>query len=227
LMAFCYYVLDNHTPIPATSVLEWGAFLEKDENRIVALTGVCDDAHVSTVFVGLDHNFLGVGPPLLFESMIFGGAHDGEQRRYATWAEAEAGHAEFVALARMEWGLCRCRCEDFVRSLGLPIPRKSACVFCPYASKGDWQTLARELPERFAEVAELEASKPPTKGGKKLSIMGYRTLRDHDGTVTGYRAPPLPQFIEGTYRPRPNPCGVCGARQRATKATGCSYLEAA
>ncbi|RTL28024.1 MAG: hypothetical protein EKK55_05215 [Rhodocyclaceae bacterium] len=119
----------------------------------------------------------------------------------------------------MEWGWCRCRCEDFIRALGLPVPRKSACVFCPYASKGDWQTLARELPARFASASALEAAKPPTSRGKKLSIMGYRTRPDGS-----YRAPPLPVFIEGRYRPRAQACGVCGRAQRATKATGCDYL---
>lgn len=125
----------------------------------------------------------------------------------------------------IEWKLCRCRCEKYIRSLGLPVPRKSACVFCPYASKGDWQVLARELPAQFVSVASLEQSKPPTKNGKKLSIMGYRTLKDAAGNVTGYKAPPLPVFIRGTYRAQKKPCKVCAAERKASKATGCSYLE--
>lgn len=43
---------------------------------------------VSTVFLGLDH-FGRVGEPVLWETMIFGGAHDGYQARYTsrrTWA---------------------------------------------------------------------------------------------------------------------------------------------
>jgi hypothetical protein len=32
------------------------------------------------------------GPAILWESMVFGGPLDGEQRRYATRAEADAGH---------------------------------------------------------------------------------------------------------------------------------------
>jgi hypothetical protein len=38
--------------------------------------------------------------PLVFESMVFGGECDEMTRRYATWAEAEAGHGELVALVR-------------------------------------------------------------------------------------------------------------------------------
>lgn len=71
----------------------------------------------------------------------------------------------------MERDICRCRAEALVRRLGYPVPRKSACVFCPYASRGDWQTFARSLPEQFERTVALEANKPVTAQGKKLSIM--------------------------------------------------------
>ena len=47
--------------------------------------------------MGLDHAFMG-GPPLLFETMIFGGEHDQFQERYSTWEEAMAGHKKAVEL---------------------------------------------------------------------------------------------------------------------------------
>lgn len=56
------------------------------------------DVWVSTVWLGLNHQY-GDGPPLIFETMIFGGENDGEQWRYATEEEAEAGHAAAVVLA--------------------------------------------------------------------------------------------------------------------------------
>jgi hypothetical protein len=71
----------------------------KDDRR-VASTAINDKCSVSTVFLGLDHNFSGKGDPLLFETMIFGGPLDEHQRRYATWDQAERGHAEAVAEAR-------------------------------------------------------------------------------------------------------------------------------
>jgi hypothetical protein len=55
----------------------------------------------STVFIGLDHNW-GEGPPLVFETMIFGGEFDQYQYRYSTWAEAEAGHAVAVGMVEHE-----------------------------------------------------------------------------------------------------------------------------
>jgi hypothetical protein len=50
---------------------------------------------VSTVFLVMNHNHFG-GPPILFETMVFGGPMDQEQRRCSTWAEAEAQHWEVV-----------------------------------------------------------------------------------------------------------------------------------
>lgn len=66
--------------------------------RRVALDKV-GEYEVSTVWLGLDHQF-GGGPPLIFETMIFGsGPLDNEMRRYSTEAEALAGHAEMVKMA--------------------------------------------------------------------------------------------------------------------------------
>lgn len=125
-----------------------------------------------------------------------------------------------------EHDLCRCRCEAKVRDAGFPIPRKSACVFCPYGSREDWRTFARELPDQFERVAQLEANKPPTaKNNVKLSIMGFSSKKNADGTKT-YKATPLPIYVTKPGRAKkPNPCGVCGAAERATKATACGYLE--
>ncbi len=55
----------------------------------------------------------------------------------------------------IEMRFCRCRCEILVRSMGFPVPRKSACVYCPYGSRGDWQKLAKDLPRQFAAAVEL------------------------------------------------------------------------
>ncbi len=154
------------------------------------------------------------------------GFESGEEKRAAKDPNAgKPGGARRNRFPLIEWGLCRCRCEAIVRASGHPIPRKSACTFCPYASKGDWQTLARELPTTFARVAQLEADKPETKNGKKLSIMGYRSTKNAAGEVVSYKAPPLPVFVQGTYKAKARGCEVCGATQRATKATGCDFLD--
>ena len=91
------YILEGREPKAVDDVIEWARWFEKADLH-VAKTKILSDVEVSTVFLGLDHNFSG-GEPILFETMIFGGKYDQYQERYATWAEAEAGHEVAVKLA--------------------------------------------------------------------------------------------------------------------------------
>lgn len=89
--------LEGHEPVPCT-MEEWSQmFSGGDAARRVAHTDLITGGSVSTVFLGLDHRFLGDGPPLLFETMSFGTRGGEIQVRYSTWDEAERGHAEVVA----------------------------------------------------------------------------------------------------------------------------------
>ena len=86
---------------------------ENISRRKVADTYLGENIWISTVFLGIDHNYRDEGPPLLFETMVFhrcdpprigigGREHewDGvDEWRYATYAEAEEGHARAVASA--------------------------------------------------------------------------------------------------------------------------------
>ena len=89
-----HYILHDHTPVPEPDTLTWARWFSTAERR-VAYTEFTNEVSVSTVFLGLDHNFFGC-PPLLFETMIFGADED-YQERYATWDAAAAGHAAVVA----------------------------------------------------------------------------------------------------------------------------------
>lgn len=91
-----YYVLEGREP-KLVDMMTWATYLEK-ANRHVAETEVTPGVRVSTVFLGLDHNFFGEGPPILFETMTFSdyGETGTGFGRYATWAEAELGHMEAV-----------------------------------------------------------------------------------------------------------------------------------
>ena len=52
---------------------------------------------MSTVFLGLDYSFVDDAPPILFETMIFGGEYDQiKQWRYETEKEARENHASVV-----------------------------------------------------------------------------------------------------------------------------------
>jgi hypothetical protein len=70
---------------------------QSGEERRVAVDEI-GDVRVSTVFLGLDHGY--GGPPIIFETMIFGGPHDKYQERYSTWQEAEEGHRRAVVLVK-------------------------------------------------------------------------------------------------------------------------------
>lgn len=92
------YILDEHdNPIHEPDTLRWAAWFETHDRR------VCQDLDegdgdkkilVSTVFLGVNHRHFGEGPPILWETMVFGGLLDGEQRRYTSKEEALLGHQE-------------------------------------------------------------------------------------------------------------------------------------
>lgn len=89
------YILDDDgQPRRIDDALEWARKFD-DEMKIIKHDHV-GEILVSTVFLGLDHNFGGKGPPVLFETMVFGGPLDEEQERYCTREEALAGHAAMV-----------------------------------------------------------------------------------------------------------------------------------
>lgn len=94
------YILDeNKNPIPEPNLLKWGRWMEKnDEKRKVAFTEM-GNVKISTVFLGLDHSFLGA-VPILFETMIFGGPFDSYQDRCSTYADALEMHRKAVEFAR-------------------------------------------------------------------------------------------------------------------------------
>lgn len=94
------FILDGKTPkeVGFQEYMEWVA---AEPDRKVAYTEFPDiDVEVSTVFLfGSSHfpRFM-KQPPMLFETMVFGGNHDGWTEKYSTWDEAEKGHESVVKL---------------------------------------------------------------------------------------------------------------------------------
>lgn len=112
------YILSGHTAIAAPDFLSWAAWFETAD-RIVSKTRV-GDALVSTVFLGLDHNFSTGGDPLLFETLVFldDDGSTGAMRRYFIWAEAEAGHADLVAELRAEMAIAEGNVKAALERIG-------------------------------------------------------------------------------------------------------------
>lgn len=93
-----HYTLDEHgNAVQATDLHEWAAWFEAADRRVCRDLDEGDGDKrilVSTVFLGIDHRFFGEGPPILWETMVFGGLLDGEQNRYSSQEEAILGHQE-------------------------------------------------------------------------------------------------------------------------------------
>ena len=92
------YILKDKIPVLCSHINTWDTWMETS-NRIVAQTTI-SKIRISTVFLGLDHNYTHIGEPLLFETMIFGDKYDELQWRYSTWTAAEAGHTKAVKLVK-------------------------------------------------------------------------------------------------------------------------------
>lgn len=74
-------------------------FNDEEEKR-VALDHV-GDVMISTVCLGLDHRFVGTGPPIIFETMIFDSEElEDYQERYSTEEEALEGHNRAVEMVK-------------------------------------------------------------------------------------------------------------------------------
>lgn len=133
-----WYILDGHTPIPAPDIETVGRFLAEAE-RQVARTRLTPEVEVSTVFLCLDHS-LGLEPdtpPLLFETMVFGGTHDGFAVRYSTWDAAARGHghvcqemlAALVPVVTLPGAICE-TCFDAPATALVPAPHGNEMGIC-------------------------------------------------------------------------------------------------
>lgn len=92
-----YYKLVDDTPVPITYYRELRD-AEKERQRTHIKTRVLW-MRVSTVFLCIDHSFMDDGPPVLWETMIFGRPLDQLQWRYTSAMEARRGHKRAVQIA--------------------------------------------------------------------------------------------------------------------------------
>lgn len=93
------YILaaDGKTPIVCHDLMKWARAFETMDRTVKRDT--VNGVDVSTVFLGLDHSFGDGPPPILWETMIFGGPHDDYSERYASYDDAVVGHAKACEIA--------------------------------------------------------------------------------------------------------------------------------
>lgn len=94
------YILVDGKPVAEPDLLKWGRWMGQSNKERIVQQDWIGKVHVSTVFLGFDHCFGDVGPPLLYETMIFGGPLGGYQERYSTVEDAWIGHTEALKKAR-------------------------------------------------------------------------------------------------------------------------------
>jgi len=86
---------------PVIDVLAWARLHQDRAYKTVAFSELPNGRTVSTVWLGINHNFADDGPPIIFETMVFsafGMSDDLDMDRYATEDEARAGHERMVQL---------------------------------------------------------------------------------------------------------------------------------
>ena len=129
-MSLEWFILNpDHTVTKTGNFEEYAKLMADRDLKIVAQTVGAGDRFVSTVFLGIDHQWMDGGRPLIFETMIFEKGwltkkrppinwkrlkprkqrpnertdiHDW-QDRYSTWDEAVIGHAHALGLLQAEF----------------------------------------------------------------------------------------------------------------------------
>jgi hypothetical protein len=78
-----------------------------------------------------------------------------------------------------DWGLDRDGCKRVIRAAGLPVPPKSACVFCPASKPWEIDWLADHHPDLLERALAIEAAAFP-------KLRGVKGLGGHSFSWTGH-----------------------------------------
>jgi hypothetical protein len=90
-----HWILDDKGRPVSVDLFTWAEWFGTGE-RIIAQETIAQN-WISTIFLGIDHNFGRFGPPVLWETMTFGAKLNNDMLRCAgTKEQAEAMHEEMV-----------------------------------------------------------------------------------------------------------------------------------
>jgi hypothetical protein len=95
-----YYTLDEAHQAHPCDMQRWIYWFEVNQGGPLHMLFKTQsgDVEVSTVFLGIDHNFSSEGPPLLFETMVFRNGDGDEMMRASTYELAQEQHREMVQM---------------------------------------------------------------------------------------------------------------------------------
>lgn len=78
----------------------------------------------------------------------------------------------------------RADCIRFLEAVGWPVPKKSACTFCPYHDDATWRDLRDNYPADFAAAVAVDHGiRNSTKAGIKRPAFVHRSLVPLDQVV--------------------------------------------
>ena len=99
-------------------------------------------------------------------------------------------------------------CLEIVTAVGLPAPKKSACVFCPFHDDAYWLWMKTEHPEEFERAANVdEQIRDMSRSGIARPVFVHRSLQPLRMIDFAERRR-LPLFESDQFQ---NECeGVCG-----------------
>lgn len=101
-MSDTFYILEDEAVCLPESFKAWLKWYETADRHIARDEILVADERVvvSTIFIGINHSRLLAHPPKVFETLIMGGSHNGHLELHSTKAEALAGHAAALQMAR-------------------------------------------------------------------------------------------------------------------------------
>ena len=88
-----HYILKGKLAVPEPNPLVWAKWFEQADRHVAQ--DYLGGERVSTVFLGIDHNWEETSP-VLYETMRFAEGETQLVARYSTWEQAELGHRLIV-----------------------------------------------------------------------------------------------------------------------------------
>ena len=86
----------------------------------------------------------------------------------------------------IEWEIGKEACKAIIQRVGLPLPCKSACFFCPHTKKAEIVKLATDYPDLARRALEIEKrglSRPTKVKGLGRRFAWADVLKDHNFAV--------------------------------------------
>lgn len=109
-----------------------------------------------------------------------------DKKRYAVAKDVEDPKYSYW-YPLIEWGMGRNDCKEIIRSAGLAVPPKSACVFCPSTTTDELKEHNKEY-LRFIVIMEARAKPRLTdiEGLWRKGVKGTRNGKPKPGTMTEF-----------------------------------------